>query len=309
MRVLMIAAAAAACLGALAVFWPGPEPVSHPWLSAQTGERVERIAHAGGLGRAPANTLEALEQAVLDGADVLEVDVWLTADGHPVLIHDETVDRTTDGEGRVADFRLEEISALDAAFGYEGEPADRFAGRGVRIPSLAEALAAYPDMRWIVEIKPDTREAAQAICTVIREAGMAGKALVGSFHDGAMGHFRQACPDVATGMARREALAFYIAARLGVANLLPVKAAAIQIPPRASGLEVAHPRLISAAQARGISVQVWTINDPAQMEALSALGVDGIITDRVDVMAALQRGEIQASAARSISSAGVGRTR
>lgn len=272
----------------IALVWPGAEPVSHPWLEGRTAERAERIAHGGGLGRAPANTIAALEQAMADGADVLEVDTQLTADGILVLMHDDTVDRTTNGTGLVADLTLAEMQALNAAFGYEGEPADRFAGDGITVPTLAESFAAFPDVRWIVEIKPDTQEAARVMCETIREAGMETRALVGSFHDSAMAHFRSFCPEVATGMASDEALSFYVMARLGLAKFHPTRAVAMQVPPRASGLDVVHPRLIDAAHARGIAVQVWTINDPAEIEVLIARGVDGIITDRVDLMAGVQ---------------------
>ncbi|KAA5803500.1 glycerophosphodiester phosphodiesterase [Alkalicaulis satelles] len=290
MRFVLILIALIALVWTGAAFWPGPGPVSHAWLEARVTDRAERIAHAGGLKRAPANTLEALAQAVEDGADVLEVDTQMTADGVLVLMHDDTVDRTTNGSGLVSELTLEQIVRLDAAFGYAGEDPDRFMRQGVRVPTLAEAFDAHRDMRWIAEIKPDTQEAALAMCQTIREAGMADRVMVGSFHDNAMAHFREACPEVATGMASNEALSFYIAARAGVADLHPTRAHALQIPPRASGLDVTHPRLIEAAHARGLLVQVWTINDPAEMEGLMARGVDGIITDRVDVMAGVQAG-------------------
>ncbi len=288
MRTFLILIAVIALTWTGAARWPGPAPVSHPWLEARVTDRAERIAHGGGLKRAPANTLEALAQAVEDGADVLEVDTQMTADGVLVLMHDDTVDRTTNGSGRVDALTLDQISALDAAFGYEGEERDRFARQGVRVPTLAEALAAHPDIRWIAEIKPDTQEAALAMCANIREAGMTDRVMVGSFHDSAMAHFREACPEVATGMASNEALSFYIAARLGLAKWHPTRAHAMQIPPRASGLDVAHPRLIQAAHARGLAVQVWTINDPDEMAALLALDVDAIITDRIDTMVQVQ---------------------
>lgn len=288
MRFILIVIAIIALVWTGSALWPEPAPVSHAWLEAQAETRAERIAHGAGLGRAPANTLEGLARAVADGADVLEVDAMMTADGVLVLIHDDTVDRTTNGSGRVDALTLEAITSLDAAFGYDGQEADRFAGQGVRIPTLAEALAAHRDMRWIVEIKPDTEAAALAMCQTIRDAGMTQRVMVGSFHDSAMGQFREACPEIATGMASNEALTFYIAARLGLAKWHPTRAHAMQIPPRASGLDVTHPRLIAAAQARGLAVQVWTINDPADMAALIDLGVDGIITDRIDVMAQVQ---------------------
>lgn len=288
MRGVLIVLAVLAGAYVAALFWPGPAPVSHPWLDAQTEGRTERIAHGGGLGRAPANTLAALEQAMADGADVLEVDAQLTADGVLVLMHDDTVDRTTDGTGRVDTLTWAEVQGLNAAFGYEGEPADRFAEYGITVPALADALAAFADIRWIVEIKPDTAQAARVMCETIRAAGMESRVLVGSFHDSAMAHFRHFCPEVATGMARTEAFSFYVMARLGLAKFHPTTAVAAQLPPRASGLDVLHPRLIDAAHARGIAVQAWTINDPAEMTVLIGRGVDGIITDRIDVMAGLQ---------------------
>ncbi|TRO89095.1 glycerophosphodiester phosphodiesterase [Glycocaulis profundi] len=288
MRIVLIVLTTIAAFYAAALVWPEPEPIFHPWLEAQAEGRAERIAHGGGLGRAPANTLAALEQALADGAHVLEVDVQMSRDGVPVLIHDDKVDRTTDGTGRVAEMTLDALRGLDAAFGYDGEPADRFAGQGTAIPTLAEAFAAFPDARWIAEIKPDTEEAARAMCDTIRQAGMSERVMAGSFHDRAMAHFRRACPEVATGMASHEALSFYILARLGLAKFHPTRAAAMQIPPRASGLDALHPRLMAAARARGIAVQVWTINDPDEMDAVIARGADGIITDRIDLMADLQ---------------------
>lgn len=121
MRIVLIVIAVIALVWTGAALWPGPAPASHAWLDARAEARAERIAHGAGLGRAPANTLEALAQAVADGADVLEVDTQMTADGVLVLMHDDTVDRTTNGSGRVDELTLEQISALDAAFGYDGE--------------------------------------------------------------------------------------------------------------------------------------------------------------------------------------------
>ena len=274
--VLIVLAVLAAAYGT-ALFWPGPEPVSHPWLDGRTVERAERIAHGGGLGRAPANTIAALEQAMADGADVLEVDTQLTSDGILVLMHDDTVDRTTEGAGRVADLTLGEVQALNAAFGYEGEPADRFARDGINVPTLADAFGAFADMRWIVEIKPDTEEAARVMCETIREAGMETRALVGSFHDNAMAHFRAFCPEVATGMGRREAFSFYVLARLGLAKFHPTRAVAAQLPPRANGLDAIHPRLINAAHARGIGGHRRASGDREDRERIigPAIGVEG----------------------------------
>jgi glycerophosphoryl diester phosphodiesterase len=157
-----------------------------------------------------------------------------------------------------------------------------YAGQRIAIPRLVEALDAFPNARWVLEIKNDTPEAAQAMCDVIRRAGAQTRALVGSFHDDAMSHFRQACPEVATSASSGEVQKFVIAARLGLSRWVDTPAVAFQLPMSGGGIDLTHPRIIDAAQARGIKVQYWTINAPADMERLLSLGADGLITDYVD---------------------------
>lgn len=281
MRALGAAAVIAVLYAALA-FWPGPGAAGHPYYDGVARDHFETIAHAGGLGLAPANTLTALAMARDHGADVLEIDLQLTADGRLVLMHDDTLDRTTNLSGRVDAFTLDEIRAADAAWGYEGDDPDAFAGQGVYAPSVDEALATFPGARWIMELKNVGPQAAEELCRAIREAGAETLVMAASFHDGTLRAFRAACPEVATSMGADETRWFYYLARAGLANLHPTPAVAMQIPERHGDLTVAHPRLIAAARARGIRVQIWTVNDPADMARLIDLGVDGIITDRID---------------------------
>ena len=215
------------------------------------------------------------------GADVLEVDVQQTKDGVLVLRHDDTLDRTTDLTGLIADYTWSQLAGADA--GARTVIDDQsFADRGITIPRLDEAFASFPKARWVIEIKNNTSSAATAMCAVIQGAGAETRVLVGSFHDDAMAEFRTVCPGVATSTSSREVRDFVIAARLGVSRFVDTPAVAMQLPLAAEGIDLTHPRLVDAAKARGIRLQYWTINDPEQMRQLLELGADGLITDYVD---------------------------
>ncbi|MGJ3232175.1 MAG: glycerophosphodiester phosphodiesterase [Oceanicaulis sp.] len=280
-RVLLVLAGLIAAGAAVLYLWPAPAPARHAYMEDAPRVCAETIAHGGGLGHAPPNTLLALERASTMGADVLEVDVQQTRDGVLILRHDDTLDRTTDQTGLIADYDWADIETADAGAGWVIGETD-YTGRGVTIPRLDEALAAFPEARWIAEIKNDTPEAAEAMCRVITDAGAETRVLVGSFHDDAMARFRAACPGVATSAPSDEVRNFVIAARLGLSRWVDTPAVAFQLPVEAAGLDLTHPRVLDAAMARNIRVQYWTINDQAEMEHLLTLGADGIITDYVD---------------------------
>lgn len=261
--------------------WPGPAPVAHVYFDKAQEEQVEVIAHGGGQGHAPPNTLFALERAHAMGADVLEVDVQQTRDGVLILRHDDTLDRTTDQTGLIADLMWADLASVDAGARTVMDGVT-FGGRGISIPRLDQALAAFPDARWIVEIKNDTERAAFAMCEIIKAANAEPRVLVASFHDAAMGQFREACPDVATSMSSAEVRRFVIAARLGLSRFVRTPAVALQVPASADSIDLTHPRIVAAAKARGLRLQYWTINDPVEMQRLIETGADGLITDYVD---------------------------
>lgn len=269
--------------GLVAVLYlaPGPAPKSHVYFEAAPERRAEIIAHGGGQGHAPPNTLLALETALALGADVLEVDVQQTRDGVLVLRHDDTMDRTTNMSGPIADLTWEQVRGADAGATWVLDGRS-FADQGIGVPRLDAALAAFPDARWVVEIKNDTPSAARAMCETLRAADATERVLVGSFHDRAMHQFRTACPEVATSMSRSEAERFVLAAKIGLSRRIKTPAMALQIPREAAGLALDTPRVIAAAKARGIRIQYWTINDLTTLRTLAARGADGLITDRVD---------------------------
>lgn len=250
------------------------------------------LAHQGGDDLWPSNTLLAFERAAALGADVLELDVHLTADGQFVVIHDATVDRTTDGTGAVAERALAELRTLDAGYDWQpDEPAEGFdpeasappyRGMGFAIPTLAEVLAAFPNAAVNVEIKQDDPEVARALCSELRSENATDRVMVGSFHAPALRAFRDACPEVATSAAPREVLTFFLLARARLHRIYSPPFEALQVPTEQSGLTVVTPHFVEAAHQRGVDVHVWTIDDVPTMNRLVAMGVDGLITDRPD---------------------------
>ncbi|WP_192796675.1 glycerophosphodiester phosphodiesterase [Serinicoccus kebangsaanensis] len=246
------------------------------------------IAHQGGDGLRPSNTLAAFDHAAGLGADVLEMDVHRSADGHLVLIHDATLDRTTDGTGPVADHTVEQLRQLDAGYRWptlEGHPqtgTTPYRGRGLTIPTVAEVLRAHPDLPVNIEIKPTGEPTALALCDELRRLGAGPRALVASFHDDAMAAFREACPEIATSSTRGEILPFYVAARLQLEAGLSAPSQALQVPLQEGRFALVTPDVVDAAHDRGMAVHAWTINEEAQIREVLAAGVDGVITDYPD---------------------------
>lgn len=241
------------------------------------------IAHQGGDGLWPSNTMFAFRKAAELGADVLELDVHRTADGAFVVLHDATVDRTTDGTGAVRDLTLAEVHALDAGYRWSPDGASHpYRGQGLRIPELTEVLHAFPELPVNIEIKPDDPIVAAELCTLLRREGREDRVMVGSFHDGTLAVFRQRCPRVATSASRSGVRGFWVLSTIGAASLATPAMEALQVPVREGSLTVVTPRLVAGAHDRNVDVHVWTIDDADEMRRLLDLGVDGIITDRPD---------------------------
>lgn len=251
----------------------------HPYLA---GAPI-LCAHRGGARLAPENTLEAFRHAVERwGADMLEMDVHRSRDGRIVVIHDPTVDRTTDGSGRVSGMDWTEIRELDAGHAFrdlDGEPSHR--GRGVRVPSLDEVLEAFPRTRLNVEVK--AADAAAGTAELVRCHGATGRVLLAAEHErnraGARGY------PGPWGASRRQLLSFWILHRTPLSFLYTPDADALQVPERWKGRPVVDRRFVREAHARNLPVHVWTVDDPDAMRRLLKLGVDAIQSDRPDLLA------------------------
>ena len=275
----------AACGIYLAVSRSSGEAVAeHPYFKQDAPGRALVIAHRGGAGLWPENTLYAFERAAELGVDVIETDVRATADGELVLIHDDAVNRTTDGAGRVRQLTLAELKRLDAAHRWSPDGGQSFPlrGRGLTVPTLREVFKALPSMRFNIEPKQSEPSLAAPLCRLIREHGMESRVLVAAFRDAAMEQFRRECPEVATSASTAEVAGFLALQRSGLAGSYGPHMHALQVPERAGSLHVLSAEFVAAAHARNLRVHAWTVNSEDDMRRLLALGVDGVMSDHPD---------------------------
>ncbi len=229
------------------------DPLAHPV-----------IAHRGASGQFPENTLLAFRKALEQRADAIELDVRLTKDGIPVVIHDPTVERTTDGTGMVGDMTLVAIRELNA-------------GCGESIPTLAGVFEAIQGTPIMVEIK-ETR-AGQAVVDAIRAAGAGDRVLVGSFESAPLGAVRAA--GLRTMASRPETGRFWLATRLGWAPP-GGRYQAFSLPEYRGRIRVVDGRFVRLARQKGRPVHVWTVDDVETARRLRSLGVAGILTNYPD---------------------------
>jgi glycerophosphoryl diester phosphodiesterase len=246
----------------------------------QDASRPLVIAHRGGGALAPENTLYAFRRAIDLGADVLELDVRGTADGKLVVMHDATLDRTTDGAGQVNEKTLEELKKLDAAYRWTTDSGKTYPLRetGITIPTLEEVFTAFPGMKFNIEPKQAAPSLVKPLCEIIRRHKMADKIVVGSFNQTVLDDFRRECPEVATSASPYEVGKFLTLYKTGLQESYSPRMQALQIP---EYIDVTS-EFIDAAHKRNLKVHVWTVNDPAEMQRLLDAGVDGIITDYPD---------------------------
>lgn len=269
-----------AAYGVLAIL-ARPVP-DHPFFDDQEGVLV--MAHRGGRRLWPENTLYAFEQAVELGVDVLEMDLHSTQDGALVVIHDSTVDRTTNGTGAVQEFTLDELQGLDAGYEWTADDGQSFPfrGRGIRIPTLADVFAEFPAVRMNIEIKQSEPSIVVPLCQLIREYGKAEQVLVVSFETETVEEFRQVCPEVATGAGEDEIRVLYVLSQARLAGVYSPPAEAQQVPEYRGDIHVVTRAFVDAAHGRNVEVHVWTVNEVEDMRRMLDLGVDGIITDCPD---------------------------
>ena len=247
------------------------------------------IAHQGGDGVWPGDTMFAFENAVEIGADVLEMDAHITKDSHIVLMHDEEVDRTTDGSGLIEEMTLDELKQLDAAYRWSTDAGNTFPyrGKGIRAPTLEELFQKFPQMRYVIEIKLTQNPIDRPLCDLIREYNMQNNVMVASFHDEAMKNFRKTCPEIATSASRTEVRNFVLLGKVFLSGFIAPQYQSIQPPydPKESmNIPIMTERFIREAHAKNVKVEPWTVDDPELMRRYIEWGVDGIMTDRPDLM-------------------------
>ncbi|RAV09225.1 glycerophosphodiester phosphodiesterase [Paenibacillus contaminans] len=258
----------------------------------QALQKPLNIAHQGGELLAPSNTMAAFDIAHSLGVDVLETDIHMTKDGRLVTIHDATVDRTTDGKGRVDSFTLEELQKLDAGYTFEDLKGEKsYRGKGAYIPELDELFAKYGKEHYFnIEIKdtyPKTGESQieRKLWELIEKYGLEKKVIVNSFDNGIVKRFNEfAGNKVAIGAGKSEVVKFVLAHKALLPGFYRPGAQVLQIPTENSGFNLKTRSLIEGAHRLNMQVHYWTIDDKAEMKELIELGADGIMTNRPDLL-------------------------
>ena len=270
---------------------------AYVYLAMQIGEKApERavfvrekspilvFAHRGGGGLYPENTLEAFEYSAKMGADVLELDVHATADKKLVVMHDRTVDRTTDGRGRISEMKLDAVKKLDAGYKFskDGGQTFPFRGKGITIPTLREVFEVFPEITFNIEPKQETPSIIKPLCALIRERKAIDRVIVGSFKQAVIDEFRVECPEVATSASPSEVSQFLALSKTGLDQSYSPPMQALQVPERLGALTAVTKDFVEAAHRRNLKVHVWTVNETKDMQRLIEMGVDGIMTDYPD---------------------------
>lgn len=239
----------------------GRPPAPHPFLE---WDGILAFAHRGGLSEAPENTLEAFQHAVDLGYTFLETDVHLTSDGVLVAFHDVDLERTCGISAKIEDLTWEQLREVRV-------------GGSHSIPRFADLLDAFPDARFNVDCKSD--DALQPLISFLSERDCLSQICVGSFSDRRLRAVRKAFGlQICTSLGPVETTCLTTGAPT------PEAAFAAQVPPRAGKLPLVTERFVARAHRRGLQVHVWTIDDPEEMDRLLDLGVDGIMTDRPEVL-------------------------
>jgi glycerophosphoryl diester phosphodiesterase len=257
----------------------------HPFLKGLVP--TIHISHRGGAALAPENTTVAFAKAVREHAtQMLETDLQITSDGVLVVAHDDTVDRCTDGSGEIASMSLAQLQQLDAGYRFtpDGGQTFPFRGRGVRIPSLAEALRAFPGMRWNIELKSSAPGIERVFAQTVRREKAAERICCGSEADDVAARIWAALPEACHFHPGNALTAFVLAVRGGDPPVLDERFIVLDMPLEYLGVRLVDAPLIQAARETRRWINVWTIDDEAEMRRLVAEGVGGIMTDRPDIL-------------------------
>jgi glycerophosphoryl diester phosphodiesterase len=240
----------------------------YAYLDAQT---PIAFAHRGGAAVGDENSMAAFGRAVEAGYRYIETDVHATADGVPVAFHDDTLDRMLGRPGRIEDLAWSDLISI------------RDGGAAV-VPALTDLLDTWPECRFNVDLKADS--ALDPTIEAVWKLNARDRVLLASFSDRRIRWARRVCgPRQATSMGQREVAMLRLASLhgRGLAGFVP-SVAAVQVPVRHAGVRVVDTRFVRHTHRLGMQVHVWTIDDPAEMRELLDLGVDGIMTDRIEVL-------------------------
>lgn len=245
-------------------------------------DHVNVIAHRGGSKLRPENTLVAFDHALTLGADAIECDVHLSRDGEAVVIHDPTLDRTTDARGPVSDLSAAELGRVDAGFGFRPAEGHPFRGRSAGVPRLAEVLDRFRTIPFIVEIKGNRPEVADTVLGVIGDAKALDRVIVGGFSQAVLERVRRLNRNAITSASKQEArFALY----RSYFRMVPTDPEywVFQVPYRFRGRRRFRRAFVETVGRVNLPVQQWVVDEADDMRRLIDWGANGIITDRPDL--------------------------
>lgn len=239
------------------------------------------IAHRGGGGVRPENTLVAFQNAVAQNVDALELDIHMSSDGTLVVAHyDELEIVTAETSGYISKTPLKELQAMNFGHWFQDQDGE-FPYREKRCPILTveEMFETFGTCVLNIDIKQHEPLVVEKFVQMIERFGLEQKVVVGSFDTGTMRYFRKLLPNVATAATQQEAVTFFAAQKIGLTRLWRHNCTVFQIPETQFGLKIVTKSFVEALQRQGVLVHVWTVNEGVEMQRLLDLGVDGLITD------------------------------
>ena len=257
-----------------------------------TGPKPRLFAHRGASGEAPENTLAAFQRAVDLGIEYIELDVHASEDGQIMVIHDATIERTTNGLGAVNNYSLAALQQLDAGYRFspDGGKTLPFRALGVVIPSLEEVLSDFSNVKFTVEIKQSDPPIEEQVITLVTDCGKADDVIIASEHDAVLARSRKLAPDIPTNFGYNEVADFIQRVSTDQLDGYQPPGQALQIPPTYQDIPLVTEQTVAAAHQLNVEIHVWTINDPHEMGSLLDLGVDGVMSDFPERLLEVARG-------------------
>lgn len=250
--------------------------------------RPRVYAHRGGRALGPENTIAAFDIGLAAGADGLELDVRLSADGIPVVVHDPTLDRTTDATGPVSAKSADELARVDAGCRFtDSAGAAPFAGQGIGVPALADVLRRYPGVPTIIELKVDTEDFGIRVAQTVCAEDAADRVCLAGYGFRSARGARQGLPSAGASACDTEVRRALHCSWIGW-PLRGMPYHGYQVPERSGWLRVVSPRFVRQAHQSGFAVEVWTVDEQADMDRLLTWGVDGLISNRPDLAVAVR---------------------
>ena len=255
--------------------------------------RPRVYAHRGGSALGPENTIAAFDIGLAAGADGLELDVRLSADGVPVVVHDPTLDRTTDATGPVSARSADELARVDAGYRFrDRDGAAPFAGCGVGVPALADVLRRYPGVPTIVELKVDSEDCGVRVAQAVCEADAVDRVCLAGYGSRSARGARQGLPSAGASACQVEVNHALRCSWIGW-PLRDLPYHGYQVPERSGWLRVVSRRFVRQAHRSGCAVEVWTVDERPDMDRLLGWGVDGLISNRPDLAVAARDAYLQ----------------